>query len=386
MQNIVINPNSGSEVVINRYVDNTPAPNPVWDRPASWLPMPNITGVEDLIAILYPVDNASFNTITLPAITGNYIVDWGDGNVENFASGLGATHSYVFANMPQGSQTPFGYRQALVTITPQAGSSLTSMAQFSSQLCLDFIASGTNLILTSVIANGRLEHMKLLCRVSGNLGANQAVVSIELSPNVFSTKADLVDLFRFNYNMASVDYFDTVGITNFSGIFSDCRALRSLPNINFNAATNMQNSFFACGTLKNIPNIQFSNVINLSLTTFTNCFNLEQLNITGQISNIVALSSNKITTYPAIDMSQCVALANQLAPTSLKRVLAYGMRNSFRLDFRSLGRTELVEVFNNLGNANSGATLNIRSCPGTASLTDDDKLIATNKGWTLQTV
>jgi spore maturation protein SpmB len=388
MQNIVINPNSGSEVVINRYVNTTPAPNPVWDRPPSWLPMPNITGVEDLIAILYPVDDASFNTITTPAITGNYIVDWGDGNVENFASGTSATHSYVFANMPQGSQTPLGYRQALVTITPQAGNSLTSMEAFQSQSCLDFVASGTNLLINSINTNPRLEHMKLLCKVSGTTAGNTAVVLIELAPNVFSTKATLASQFSTNYSMVYVDYFDTGSISNFSNTFNNCSSLKSLPNINFNNATDMRNCFSGCRSLQSLPNIQLLNVVSFFNNPFATTSNLEKINITGQISNMNGLFSvsRKLTTFPALDMSVCVAMAETLASFSCKRFLGFGMRNSFSLAYSSLGRTELVEVFTNLGNANTGATLDITFCPGTASLTNDDKLIATNKGWTLTTV
>ena len=171
MQNIVINPNSGAELVISEYIAPPPAPNPYWNRPASWLTMPTITGSEDLIAILFPVDNTSYNTITIPAITANFIVDWGDGVVENFSSGTSPTHSYVFANIPQSSQTPLGYRQALVKITPQAGNSLTSMANLSGSSCLDVVASGPNLIMVGIGGCNRMEHMKLLCRVSGVLGA-----------------------------------------------------------------------------------------------------------------------------------------------------------------------------------------------------------------------
>jgi len=48
-----------------------------------------------------------------------------------------------------------------------------------------------------------------------------------------------------------------------------------------------------------------------------------------------------------------------------------------------LFRDAILEIFNNLASGVSGKTLTLTGNPGLASLTADDKLIATNKGWTL---
>ena len=46
-----------------------------------------------------------------------------------------------------------------------------------------------------------------------------------------------------------------------------------------------------------------------------------------------------------------------------------------------LQRDAIVEIFNGLGNASKN--INIQLNPGLADLTDSDRAIATNKGWTI---
>ena len=104
-----------------------PTPEP-WIRPVEWLPLPdNIDGVQK-VSIL----NAVFDTDSeFVAFTcaGAYTVDWGDGVVENFANSVKAEHKYYYADVDLNSDTvsTFGYKQCIITITPQAGQNLTSI-------------------------------------------------------------------------------------------------------------------------------------------------------------------------------------------------------------------------------------------------------------------
>lgn len=49
----------------------------------------------------------------------------------------------------------------------------------------------------------------------------------------------------------------------------------------------------------------------------------------------------------------------------------------------SLDKSALVTLFNDLPTVTDGQIINITDCLGTPDLTDDDKAIATNKGWTI---
>jgi hypothetical protein len=62
-----------------------------------------------------------------------------------------------------------------------------------------------------------------------------------------------------------------------------------------------------------------------------------------------------------------------------------GFKYSVGLRYCPIKRTQMLEIFNQLVTISHSATLDIRNNSHTADLTDDDKAIATNKGWTLNT-
>jgi hypothetical protein len=49
----------------------------------------------------------------------------------------------------------------------------------------------------------------------------------------------------------------------------------------------------------------------------------------------------------------------------------------------SLGRNAIVDIFNGLATVVVTTTITVSGNPGFASLTSADRLIATNKGWTI---
>ena len=103
---------------------STPSPAP-WVRPTDWLPLPTVTETDQKFVGLHAV-YPDANFVALSA-AGDYTVDWGDGVVENFASSTVAQHEYNYDTYDVGGTTlcSRGYKQAVVTVTPQAGQSLT---------------------------------------------------------------------------------------------------------------------------------------------------------------------------------------------------------------------------------------------------------------------
>ena len=103
----------------------TPEPTP-WIRPADWLTLtaPLESG-EKFIGLhaVYP----DSNFLALSA-AGAYTVDWGDGVTENFAANTAAYHQYDYNNTAlDGTLSILGYKQALVTVTPQVAGTFTSL-------------------------------------------------------------------------------------------------------------------------------------------------------------------------------------------------------------------------------------------------------------------
>jgi hypothetical protein len=114
----------GSIKVWDSSSTSTPAE---WVRPADWLAMPEIGPTEEKIVGLHAVFNTDGNFCAF-TISGAYTVDWGDGTVENFASGATAYHEYDYDDVDlDDTESELGYKQALVTITPQSGQSLTNV-------------------------------------------------------------------------------------------------------------------------------------------------------------------------------------------------------------------------------------------------------------------
>ncbi len=117
--------------VANEQLDPNPSdiapPAPTageWVRPSDWLPFPDVPNTAEKFLGLYPVYNAPENFIAV-YFEGDYTVDWGDGTVVNVPSGEKAQHSYSWDSIPNSTLTTEGYKQVLVTVTPQPGQDLT---------------------------------------------------------------------------------------------------------------------------------------------------------------------------------------------------------------------------------------------------------------------
>ena len=129
------------------------------------------------------------------------------------------------------------------------------------------------------------------------------------------------------------------------------------------------------------------NVTNIS-SMFSYCDNITtipQLN-TSKVTSIDAIFYNCVglTTIPALDVSKVKYATNSFAGcTNLKSILMTGMKVSFDISASiKFERADLLIILNNLATVTSTKTLTMGS-RNLAKLTDEDKAIATNKGWTL---
>ena len=146
-----------------------------------------------------------------------------------------------------------------------------------------------------------------------------------------------------NYTGTSVDglisYIDTSNVNNMGYMFVGCKNLTSIPLLNTSKVTNMVVMFRDCTNLTSIPQLDVSNVTDMNYI-FDNCRKLEEIHMTG-------------------------------------------MKVSFDISASTLfTREALVEILNNLATVTRTATLKM-GATNLAKLTDEDKQIATNKGWTL---
>jgi len=86
-----------------------------------------------------------------------------------------------------------------------------------------------------------------------------------------------------------------------------------------------------------------------------------------------------LESIPALDLSNVTNMPGIFGACPFNRIEAYGMKVSFDIVETSLGPTALNEVYTNLATV-SGQTLNVSNNWG---VSNDDRTIATNKGWTV---
>jgi surface protein len=121
-------------------------------------------------------------------------------------------------------------------------------------------------------------------------------------------------------------------------MFQGCYSLQTIPLIDTSKGTNFGNMFQGCYSLQTIPLLNTSNITNLS-NIFQGCYKLSKAVLSGTMYSI-----------------------------------SYG--------YCPLSRQSIIDIFNSLGTVSS-ATIILTECYGAASLTTEDKAIATAKGWTI---
>ena len=169
------------------------------------------------------------------------------------------------------------------------------------------------------------------------------------------------------YKGSSVDglisFHDTVNVTDMNGMFFSCSNLKAIPELDTSSVTNMNYMFRYCSKLTTIPALNTSKVESMN-SMFEGC--------------------SKLTTIPSLDMSKVTTLTNMLANcSSLTSVGLYGFTHSIYIASTALGHDALVAFLNQAGTAyNSSQKITMGSAK-LALLSDEEKAIATNKGWTL---
>lgn len=195
-----------------------------------------------------------------------------------------------------------------------------------------------------------------------------------------------------HYNGNSIDnlikYDDTENVTNMNAMFSNCPNLESIPNLNTKNVTNMNAMFNFCSKITAIPLLNTSKVSKMDSfvagTGITTIPLLDTSNVT--VMSYMFYSCNSLITVPALDCNN-VTTFNRIFEncTNLKSILMTGMKVSLDIsesNSTKFERADLVTILNNLATITSTQTLKM-GAKNLSKLTDEDKAIATNKGWTL---
>ncbi len=276
---------------------NTKPVNPSsWTRESDWLAMPNVVETDQVFYGLVAIHDVPHNFLTFRA-QGAYTIDWGDGTpTENYTSNATARHDYDWSSVSSSTLTSRGYRQCMVTVTPQGGNNLTAinlndkhnqagLTNYTSSGWLDIKFSmnnvGTFYLYNSVWRHSVLERCHWVASSCSQTSGNQlfrhcwAMRSIPNLP--FASLTDCFFMFGHCDNLGDDGYPtlpSTATSNNFHYMFYLNRQLQTAPVLDTGNATNMSYMFRLCCRLKYIPPLNFQNNL-YSQYQFQNCFNLE---------------------------------------------------------------------------------------------------------------
>lgn len=240
----------------------------------------------------------------------------------------------------------------------------------------------------------------------------QGCVNLKTIPALDTSKVtSMFAMFKSCSALTSIPEIDTSNVTNMEGMFESCSNLTTIPSLNTSKANVVASMFAYCRHLKSIPQLDTSNVQNMvgmfygcsELTSIPNlntpkllycrnlCYSCEKLtrapNLnTSQVKDMSGMFSYcyELTAIPEYDASMVTDF--NFAFNSCNNLTEFHMKHmkvSFNIqDCKLLPRESLVEILNNLSRVTSTQRLTMGST-NLAKLTDEDKAIATNKGWTL---
>lgn len=211
------------------------------------------------------------------------------------------------------------------------------------------------------------------------------------------TTAPLIDLsnvqncdsvFRSCSSLAKCEISDFSNATNMSGLFAACRKLKNTaPNLTTPKVTDTSSMFYQCNALETAPEINTSNVTDMT-KMFYDCNKLTTVPLydTSKVTRMEEMFyfNSVLTTVPAYDCSNVTNMNRMFVNCrNLKSILMTNIGANLDISASTnFEREDLVLILNNLKTVTTTKTLKMGTT-NLAKLTDTDKAIATDKGWTL---
>ena len=174
--------------------------------------------------------------------------------------------------------------------------------------------------------------------------------------------------------------------TNFKYFMYNCKGFSKLPNIYSGKSTNFDYAFY--GTeLEEITFIDTSSATSME-SMFGQCKKLttiKQLD-TSNATYIFGMfgGCESLISIPPLDVSKSTSMSNIfMGCTSLTSIGMYGFTRSIDISPTALEHDAIVAFLNQAGTAYDSSQKITMGSAKLALLNDEEKAIATNKGWTL---
>lgn len=270
-----------------------------WARPTDWLELPTVLETDQkLVGLVAIFPDSNFLALSANVSSGTYSVNWGDGtSTTGISSGVQTNKQYTYSTPALvGTECSRGYRQAIVTITPDSGNLIAvnlnlkhTQASLNSYSpgWLDVAIAGS---LTSLVVGGSTVYNSLLERFR-NIGTN--------------TITSFLNIFNYCYNLRAVELYTSFG-TNFTNAFGLCYALETVPMLDLSNATTCNTMFSDCRALRKIPLFNTSKCATFT-SMFSNCWSLSGVPLlnTSSGTNFSSMFSGcrLLSTVPLFNLS-----------------------------------------------------------------------------------
>jgi len=346
--------NGSSEVVSTFQLNIIVRP---YERPSDWLDIDSLVSPGDeKIVGLFAVFDSDSNVVAFRC-QGNYQVDWGDGTVTTHASNTNAEHSYTYSSISSSTYSTRGYRQVIITITPQAGQTLTrfdvtpyrhsSRTWLYLEQWLDVKLSVPNLSFHQfnggtnkffgmlekyvMIATGLTSYLSLM-------SGNRSLRHLEVPPITGSYGSILI-------NCGNIEYFnhDFSNATTLSNAFQGS-GLRYLE-------ANVPNAVVASAFYQaySLMNVNITNIIGSCDNMFNQCYSLRKANLTGTPTSCVSMFYNCLSLELPPNNLTCTSILSALQMfagcASLKENLVGTFSVCAQMSSMYSGCRNLVEVY-----------------------------------------
>ena len=220
-----------------------------------------------------------------------------------------------------------------------------------------------------------------------------------------------IDMTRTFGDLDSLIEFPYIGnftaANNVEDLFSNSTQLQRFnsqyTHLDFTNARDMRETFYFCENLKELPPIHVTALSNTSglFQTFNSCWSLQSVTFVGMTQGPsdgeyfrMFRHCRSLQYISGVDFSYANDAGDYSGLFDLCRNLARidfpgdagaetGFKYSVSLRYCPLDRDAILEIFDHLCTITHSATLTLTNNSYTSDLTAADKLIATNKGWTL---
>ena len=205
-----------------------------------------------------------------------------------------------------------------------------------------------------------------------------------------SSVTSMSNMFYHCSKLTSVPEYDTSNVTNMSNLFKDCSQLESIPLFDTSKVTDMGYMLYNCSKLTSVPLLDTSKVTNMS-NMFYKCGKLTSVP-EFNTSNATAISSlfyscGQLKSVPKLDTSNVTNAYNMFFKCTQLTTLGGFIGLKVSLDLSGsplLTHDSLLNVINEAAGLTSSPKTLTLGATNLAKLTDEEKAIATNKGWTLK--